>query len=269
MALLSVGLYVVGWYIVGMSITFTNKFLLSDKGLKLPFTLATVTNVMVSLIAWAATRPRAFRPEPLPWHTVRSVVIPIGVLTAMDIGCSNWALVHLSVAFHTIVRGTVPVFVLCFSLMMGLRRPSWRVCGAITTVCVGVALAAYGELECDGFGFAMALLSCFFSGLRWAMTQLLVQEEDPGGGAPGVLLNRRRSPLASIYYITPACAISSASAALLLERHAAMDASARMYAMTEELALYNGAISVLVFCLLFCEFGLVRLTSSLSLSGGG
>jgi len=49
------------------------------------------------------TRSAALRPEPLPWKTLRTVVAPIGILTAMDIGCANWALVHLSVAFHTIV----------------------------------------------------------------------------------------------------------------------------------------------------------------------
>ena len=42
--------------------------------------------------------------------------------------------------------------------------------------------AAFAEIECDLFGFALALLSCIFSGLRWALTQLLVHAVPAAGG---------------------------------------------------------------------------------------
>ena len=139
--------FVIGWYAASMSITFSNKWLLSDQGFDFPFTLAATTNFLVFLLSWLLTRPACWRPQPLTWRVRLTVVGPIGLLTALDIGCSNWALSALSVAFHTIVRGTVPAFVLCFSLLLGLDQPSWLIFASVSLVCIGVGLAAYGELE--------------------------------------------------------------------------------------------------------------------------
>eukprot|EP00900_Chrysochromulina_parva_P008722 jgi/Chrpa1/17851/Chrysochromulina_OHIO_Genome00025690-RA len=260
--------YVVGWYASSCAIIFTNKFLLTDREFKFPFTLAAITNAVVFLISWLSTRPSCWRPEPLPWHTTLYVVAPIGLLTALDIGVSNWALVHLSVALHTIVRGTVPAFVLGFSLLLRLQEPSWLIVGSIFTVCVGIGFAAYGDVDCDALGLGLALLSCVFSGLRWAMTQVLVKARPiDAPNLPDALGWRQRSPVASIYHVTPACAICSATAAWVLESHALLESGDKVLAFARgELLVYNACIGALVFGLLFCEFGLVRLTSSLSLS---
>ena len=263
------GGFVAGWYASSCAIIFTNKFLLTDRSFKFPFTLAAITNTTVFAISWITTLATGQRPDPLPWRTTVRVVGPIGLLTAMDIGMSNWALVQLSVALHTIVRGTVPAFVLAFSLLLGLDKPSWRIAGSILTVCVGIGFAAYGDVDCDALGLGLALLSCVFSGLRWAMTQVLVKASAEGDqhALAGALANRHRSPVASIYYVTPACALCSAAAAWLLERRALMASTEEVLTFIRgELLLYNCAIGLLVFVLLFCEFGLVRLTSSLSLS---
>ena len=260
--------YVIGWYASSCAIIFTNKFLLTDREFKFPFTLGAITNAVVFLISWLSTRPSCWRPEPLPWHTTLYVVAPIGLLTALDIGVSNWALVHLSVALHTIVRGTVPAFVLGFSLLLRLQEPSWLIVGSIFTVCVGIGFAAYGDVDCDALGLGLALLSCVFSGLRWAMTQVLVKARPiEAPSLQNALGRRQRSPVASIYYVTPACAICSASAAWLLESHALLESGDKVLAFARgELLVYNACIGALVFGLLFCEFGLVRLSSSLSLS---
>ena len=306
----AVVVHVIGWFAVSMSITFTNKHLLTDRHFEFPFSVSCATNSFVFFLVFSATRIPSLKPPTLPWSTLLRVVLPIGILTAADIGCSNWALVHLSVAFHTIVRGTVPAFVLCFSLLLGLDRPSWLIAASVGTVVLGCGLAAYAEIACDLFGLSLALLSCVFSGLRWALTQVLVhaafeRDQRPAGGsergggsrggasalgadgrtlrAGGVrsprmssheeatarALDRNASPLSSMYYVTPACAVTSGVAAFFVERTAVAAAphlSPRHPGMRSELIFFVGATGALVFVLLFCEFGLVRLTSSLSLS---
>jgi hypothetical protein len=53
----------------------------------------------------------------------------------------------------------------------------------------------------------------------------------------------------------------------VLESHALLESGDKVLAFARgELLVYNACIGALVFGLLFCEFGLVRLTSSLSLS---
>ncbi len=259
-----VALYVAGWYAVGISIVFGNKHVLTDRRFEYPFFLAFTNNVLV--FAWSVllTWLSGTRPPALPWATIGRVVIPIGVLTALDIGCSNKALVLLPVAFHTILRGTIPAFVLAFGLVLRIEKPSLLVAAAIIMVCTGAALAAWSEVECDPLGLLLVLLSCAFSGLRWALTQILVS--DPAGKDATAVLDRRSSPLLSIYYVSPACAAASLLGTLLLERRVLRRPEFHHRVLGAQLAAYVAVVSVLVFCLLYCEFGLVRLSSSLSLS---
>lgn len=75
------------------------------------------------------------------------------------------------------------------------------------------------------------------------------------------------SPLASIFYISPACAAGSLLGALLFERAAlASPAFCSLSTFGSALLLPVCAVACGVFTLLMCEYALVSLTSSLSLS---
>ena len=70
-----------------------------------------------------------------------------------------------------------------------------------------------------------------------------------------------------MYYVTPACALASGVAAVLVEAGEVGDSPyLTNRRLRIELEWYVAAVGALVFVLLFCEFGLVRLTSSLSLA---
>ena len=108
-----------------MSITFLNKWLLAGERhgerFGFPFLLNTMNNLVVCLIAWVLTRVPSLRPPTLAPRLLATVVGPIGLLTALDIGFSNLALMRLPVSLHTILRGTTPAFVLLFAIAFGLQ----------------------------------------------------------------------------------------------------------------------------------------------------
>ena len=104
-----------------MSITFLNKWLLAGKRFGFPFLLNTMNNLVVCLIAWVLTRVPSLRPPTIAPRLLATVVVPIGLLTALDIGFSNLALMRLPVSLHTILRGTTPAFVLLFAIAFGLQ----------------------------------------------------------------------------------------------------------------------------------------------------
>ena len=104
-----------------MSITFLNKWLLAGERFGFPFLLNTMNNLVVCLIAWVLTRVPSLRPPTLAPRLLVTVVGPIGLLTALDIGFSNLALMRLPVSLHTILRGTTPAFVLLFAIAFGLQ----------------------------------------------------------------------------------------------------------------------------------------------------
>ena len=80
-----------------------------------------MNNLVVCLIAWVITRVPRLRPPTIAPRLLVTVVVPIGLLTALDIGFSNLALMRLQVSLHTILRGTTPAFVLLFAIAFGLQ----------------------------------------------------------------------------------------------------------------------------------------------------
>jgi drug/metabolite transporter (DMT)-like permease len=370
------------WYPISMTITFTNKWILSGVlSFHFPFTIAFANNLFVAVIAFVITRDPALRPPTISSRTILYVVLPIGFCTSLDIGLSNLALTMLPVSLHTILRGTVPAFVLFFSLAFGLEEPTPPLICSILVVIIGISLAVMktpsdavamaddtdaagspGTMPEGGsswLGVVAGLASCAVSGMRWAVTQLLMQggdgglthdgaeseEELRGSGGDGDeearnddyqhhhdhLLGgtlahqpasaasdasaasaasaaaapppkpagqpsapppppppaapppppplppppRGHTPLDTVYYLTPSCALSSLVAAMVLEWRQLL-ASPVMHELRSEGLLHSAAGTVLlpvlvglafcVFGLLVSEFALVRLTSSLALS---
>ena len=301
---------VAGWNCISMTITFTNKWILSTVDFHFPFLMAFLNNTVVGFIAYIATRHPSRRPPPLSYREIFLITIPIGCCTALDIGLSNLALTMLPVSMHTIIRGTVPAFVLLFALIFKLEDATPTLICSIITVVVGIALATYGssgEAEQpplaseneegpivrgnEQLGVVVGLASCVVSGLRWTITQLLMQARDDSSppdeasahSKPGqeactqetAAANRERTPLDTVFYLAPACALSSFIAAAIFERSAFIASPLAAEVRSEGLAHSTAgtlilpalvAIGLCVFVLLYCEFSLVRLTSSLALS---
>ncbi|KAL1512107.1 hypothetical protein AB1Y20_005377 [Prymnesium parvum] len=254
-------LFLLGWYFASISILFTNKYILSKRKFEFPFTMAATNNIGVFLLALLTTRIPTLRPAPIELRVYLTTIVPIGALTALDIGFANWSLSYLSISLHTIVRGTIPIFVLFGALILGLEKPSLMLFASVVMVSIGISIASLGEIRYSKLGLGLALLSCTFSGSRWALTQVLVQQPAKAEG-----MERHRNPLDSILYVSPACAFFSLLGALICEPGVVHAHMLQRRELVTELAIATCLVALLVFALLFFEFGLVQMTSSLSLS---
>ena len=134
------------WYTSSISIIFTNKRLLSGHAFAFPFFMTACNNAIVAAVAWAVTRHPRLRQPALSPRTFLRVVLPIGVCTALDIGFSNWSLVFISVAFHTILKGSIPLFVLLCGWLLGLEPCRLLTFTSILLVCAGIGLACSAEV---------------------------------------------------------------------------------------------------------------------------
>ncbi|KAJ3105987.1 Triose-phosphate Transporter [Phlyctochytrium planicorne] len=108
-----------------------------------------------------------------------TTVIPTAICSALDVGLSVASLHHISLSFYTIVKSAVPVWVLLFAFTFRLER---------------VGLTAAGEVHFSMIGFILIQSSAISSGLRWCLTQLMLQR---GQGSLG-------DPIATIYRLSPA-----------------------------------------------------------------
>ena len=61
-------------------------------------------------------------------------------------------------------------------------RPSWSLAGVVAVISSGLMLLVYGEAHFDGVGFALVMTASALSGLRWTITQVLLQGGGGGGG---------------------------------------------------------------------------------------
>ena len=138
---------VAGWFVVSIFMTIYNKWLFSIFGLKFPLLVTSVHIAIKVPLAAAAMRllqvPRLhFEPRVLWWQ-----VMPTGFATALDIGLSNLSFLFITVTYYTIVKSSVPLWILVFSICLGLQRPSIWLGGVVVAIVTGVTLASIGPAD--------------------------------------------------------------------------------------------------------------------------
>ncbi len=254
---------ILGWYTISATVILTSKWVLSKpawgearKLFPFPLLLTTSSNTVATVWAFGFARHHSFRAPPLTAKSLKNYVIPIGAVTALDLGCSNIALKLLDVSFGTIIKGAAPVFTMMWGLAFGIEAFSLNVLLSLIAISSGVALAAFGEgSHFMVTGFLLQLFATALAGLRWALTQILLKGEN------------RMPPVAVILYTSPATAVCLAPVAVIREGSAALKHLREL--PSNKILLLAGllvAIGSLVFVLLMSEYWLVEFTSSLALS---
>ena len=90
------------------------------------------------------------------------------------------------------IRATAPLFVLLWSVVLGLQRCRIALCAVTALISGGASLVSLGELRkntLDLGGVTLVLFSCVFTGCKWAVSQLVLQRprsrRDCDGGQDG------------------------------------------------------------------------------------
>ena len=115
-----------------------------------------------------------------------------------------------------------------------------------------------GETAFNALGFALIISSAFFSGFRWALTQILL------------LRNPATSnPFSSIFFLAPIMFLSLAILAIPIERFGPLGEGLQL--LTQEKGIFQGIglllfPGVLAFCMTASEFALLKRTSVVTLS---
>jgi solute carrier family 35, member C2 len=262
------------YYCISTSIILITKWVMSDtarapdaaegsdsRAFPFPLTITTCSNAVVTLWAALFTRAPRFRPRPLSAAQFRSYVLPIGITTALEIGCSNVALLLLTVSFGTILKGGAPVFTFLWGILLGVEMFSLQLSIAVLLIAGGIMLASFGEgADFVLLGFLLQLSATALSGLRWAMTHVLLN------GDASIAM----PPLTATLYTSPTTALCVLPFALVLESpkvvaHLSKIESADALRLCGLLFI----IASLVFLVLVSEYWLVHDTSSLALSVAG
>lgn len=151
-------------------------------------------------------------------------------------------------------------FVLIFAFLFRLEAPTWKLVAIIATMTFGVVMMVAGEVEFDLGGFVLVISAAFFSGFRWALTQILL------------LRNPATSnPFASIFYLAPVMFVTLLLIAIPSEGVFALWQGLKEIAeqkglLTPLIILFPGTIA---FLMTASEFALLQRTSVVTLSIAG
>lgn len=152
-------------------------------------------------------------------------------------------------------------FVLLFAFAFRLEKPAWRLVGIITTMTIGVIMMVFGEVAFSILGFVLVISAAFFSGFRWALTQILL------------LRNPATSnPFSSIFFLAPVMFVSLFIIAIPVEGFPALWKGLHIL-VAQKGAIMGPLLLVFPGCLAFfmtaSEFALLQRTSVVTLSIAG
>ncbi|ERE71572.1 solute carrier family 35 member C2 [Cricetulus griseus] len=178
----------------------------------------------------------------LSWTDYLRRVAPTALATALDVGLSNWSFLYITVSLYTMTKSSAVLFILIFSLIFKLEE-----------------LSTQFNVE----GFALVLGASFIGGIRWTLTQMLLQKADLG----------LQNPIDTMFHLQPLMFLGLFPLFAVFEGlH--LSTSEKIFRFQDAGLLLRvlGSLflgGILAFGLGFSEFLLVSRTSSLTLSIAG
>ncbi|KAF9348327.1 Triose-phosphate Transporter [Mortierella sp. AD094] len=257
--------YVFAWYGCSTSLSFYNKWLFSPHHYNFRFPLFTTCLHMVAQFALSSLtlslipslRPNS-APTPKDFGTK---IMPCAVASGLDVGLSNNSLKSITLAFYTMCKSSSLAFVLLFAFAFKLERPTWTLAGVIGVICLGLFMMVMSEVDFVLAGFIQVMLASVLGGLRWSLTQLLLERTDTKSGS---LAN----PISTIFFLSPIMGICLCIVAGLFEGYGNIFSSEFFQSAGSSLGtlglLFLGGI--FAFAMVLAEFNLIARTSVVSLS---
>ncbi|KAI8576049.1 hypothetical protein K450DRAFT_258640 [Umbelopsis ramanniana AG] len=262
--------YILCWYIFSTCLSLYNKNLMGKDRFNFNFPLlvsaihtglhSIITAVMMA-VGGSRWNPRKSG-DTVSMHNYIFKVVPCGLAAALEICCANASLVFISLSFYTMVKSSTPIWVLLFALLFGLEKPRILVISIIIVMVIGVILTVEGETKFDMTGFVLVLTASVMSGLRWSLTQLLLQHDSLG----------MDNPVATLYHLSPVMFVTMATLSLIFEdpigqfRHSEHFDSAFHVVESFGLMAIGG---LLAFAMTLAEFHLIKSTNTITLSVAG
>ncbi|KAJ1913203.1 hypothetical protein IWQ60_009310 [Tieghemiomyces parasiticus] len=253
------------WYCFSTGLSLYNKWLFGKSTMNFSFPLFTSGLHMAIQFLLAGAIMLCLpgqRPRRLPrWRDYLSKVLPCAVATGLDIGLSNLSLRTITLSFYTMCKSSSLAFVLLFAFAFGLETPRLSLVGIIAMISVGVFLMAASEVDFVLAGFVQVMLAAAMSGLRWSLTQILLQDHSIGIS----------TPIASMFFLSPLMSLCLFAASMVTEDLNALADSTVFTSgsLATVMALILVLGGVLATLMVTAEYQLIARTSVVTLSVAG
>ena len=203
------------WFFFAIWLSLFNKTLLSNKLYHFEYPILTIALQMLihfwlsslfMFIIWPKNQHVTSKSWPSASVWIKTLA-PTAAASACDIVLSNMSLRSISLTFYTMCKSSSPLFVLIFAFILKLETPSWTLSAIMTLICSGVLLMVMHETDFVIIGFIQVMGASMASGLRWALTQTILDKNRLG----------MISPYATIFFLSPLMFIFSMIASVIFE----------------------------------------------------
>lgn len=262
------------WYLFSTVLSLWNKLLVGKehglfgkRAFPAPFFMSSVQFFLQHLIARgfiAGGLVSRAASQRMTWKTYMKTVFPNGVATGLDIGFSNYSLVFITLSFYVMCKSTTPLFLLTFAILWGVERPSWGLAGVVVVITCGLLLLVAGEAKFDAVGFMLVMSASALAGLRWTITQVLLQGNKHHTASGG--------PVEVIYQLTPIMGVVLAILSIAFEKLWIVLPQSPYFSSWQHGILTVGILSIggiIAFAMVWAEFMLISNTSALTFMVAG
>lgn len=139
-------------------------------------------------------------------------------------------------------------FVLLFAFIFRLEKPSLRLISIIGLITLGVILMVSTETQFHFVGMVEVLTASSLGGLRWSLTQILLDKKSMG----------MNNPIATLFWLAPIMGTTLAVCSMLFEGWGQVLGQERFFGDFGRAMRTLGLIvlpGVLAFCMNVSEFG--------------
>ncbi|RHZ80635.1 hypothetical protein Glove_134g253 [Diversispora epigaea] len=261
--------YILCWYFFSTALSFYNKHLMGKDyfNLNLPIFVSALHTGMHFVITFAMMKGYLSfiykKPEEkfVSSNSYLNRVVPCALGAAFEICMANASLVFITLSFYTMIKSSTPVWVLMFAFIFRLEQPRMILVFLISIISIGVVMTVFGETQFNLIGFLLVLGASIISGLRWSLTQMLLQKEEA-----------MNNPIATLYYLSPIMFCAMLLLSFLFENPFNVFNTSSHFSdfftgvQTVGLMFIGG---FLAFCMTVAEFALIKNTSTVTLSVAG
>ncbi|OJJ83255.1 uncharacterized protein ASPGLDRAFT_152043 [Aspergillus glaucus CBS 516.65] len=202
--------YIALWIALSSSVILFNKWVLATAKFNFPLFLTTwhmgFATFMTQILARFTDKLDSRHNVPMNPRTYTRAIVPIGLMFSLSLICGNLSYLYLSVSFIQMLKATNAVATLVATWAFGIAPANLRTLGNVFAIVVGVAIASFGEIKFDMFGFLVQVGGIIFEALRLVMVQRLLSSAE-----------FKMDPLVSLYYYAPACAVTNGVVTLFTE----------------------------------------------------
>lgn len=259
-------LFIGSWFSFATVLSVYNKWMFSAEHFGFPFPLfVTTMHMFVQFVLATLIRniwPKRFRPQNTPSRSdYVKKACPTGVASSLDIGLSNFSLKTITLSFYTMCKSSSLIFVLLFAFLFHLERFSWRLVAVIFLIFSGVLLMVATETKFVLEGLILVLSASAFGGLRWSLTQVLLQNKEMG----------LDNPAATVFWLAPVMGITLALLSAVVEHWGVVFSSHFFLTFDKvlETIFFITAPGVLAFCMIMSEFYIIQRTGVVPMSIAG